>query len=881
MTPPSAGTVEVWKRVIVERLCSEQKSSGFLTAIAAQDFVAMAVVAFFDNPNKQRLVALLQQSDGIDIVSEVCWNVLVESPEGTLTKTINEVICEQGAVLKLSTERIEVLEGHWATSDAADESAGVKLRWLAAQDSECAVELAIGATEAAAPGPLGPRDSVAVRVLIESNEAAAHAAVLRLASRNATAAQLAIIDEVVSGLTPHTGAKAALTALCSSFSAAGWAPTGHLLSCLTERCDPGTAIEIACSQPLAWAAQHLLPQLVEHHGDVILERFAVTGWSEGHRSWLISSAAWSDDQLTQLLRAIQTARPLDSAGLAGVYDRVFDRISQTVGAEPRKTAYPAVGLRLLVTEALDGKLEPTDTRLCVLARFEPAVRQRLYASTSWRSPDRAARLAAVVGFVCVADVLHLMPDARRLSATARSEFFKAVAPFISEAVAATIAGDFASDTIALTALVQSTVGASAVLARWVSHAEITCFESLENTEHSKGRLQPIAGLVRDYKNDLTFAEREKLLNAFVASHDQANDLLVSIVDDWDSAQRAPDALLKLALSHLTDRPLESTLSARLLADVRALCENHTDDEVRSLAYGSLPEWPSDATTVELLSRRRETEPSIGHAVVAACARVATDLLNMVAVTEGEERRISLTLLAKIEPASALPIARDLATSAPLPDDRILGIEIVGAHGGGDSDASALEQISKSHPNDRVRHAATLEWRRITVGDLIGAHNRLGQLADKDPSRWNHLDPLKLYGQWGEMLRAGLDRVARDESAGSFGSAIDQLGAEVAKVVLYRLLEVDGHSVTHLKATVVASAVNNSADYGVVVRNVQIQQAWPSVISLISLYEMRTEHVAPKGTTTPFAVPGPDDWIAARSLFRRGVGPLLELLTLHV
>jgi hypothetical protein len=873
--------VPLWQKIILDRCTLKPMQTGFLAALEQADIVSMALVAFFDRPNKRRFEALLNAPNGPAIASEIAWRSITGPADDGVLKVIHEVVGEHGSAMPLDASRAGTLANDIAASTIGDDSAGPKLRWLATQDRHRALVVALDLIASAPPGLVGPREVAAVRLLAEPGELAGQSAVLALARTNIEAGHVTEVDRLLEGLRPTAEVLPEIQALCSLFSATNRAPTSQLTMCLVDRCDAAFAIEVARTQPVDWAIQHLLPLLVQRHGATLLANLSHEGWTIAHRNWLVASAPWDEGEIMSLVKATQSFEPESPSLVDNALDRLHACVLASAGAPLTKGAYPFIGLRFLLTEVLDGRLAPDDPRLRLLSGFDSAGRIGIYSSVNWRSAQRAERFASASGFICAADVVSLFDSVKELSKPARGGFFLGLAPHLDDAIAARVVDTFSRDAVALDSIARSEAGAKAVLSMWNQHGGIELFTALARTAHAVERLEAIPRLVRDYANGFSEPDRESVLREFVDVHDGSDQLLVDVVDDWDATPSVPVPLLECALTYLIDRPLEPELSHRLLADTRALCENHTNDSVRTLAYTLLPDWEADEATVELLARRRVTETMTPSAVTDACGRIALDLADLISKRDGEDRREALGLLATIEPAAALPFARNLATLAPLPEDRKLGISIIGSSGGGDSDVRVLEDLSKSHPNHLVRQAATRELRRIAVGDLAGAHVRLGHLAGRNPALWDHLDPKVLYGHWGEMLRAGLDRIARDESGGSHGSAIDQLGAEVAKVVLYRLLEVAGNTVSNLKTNVVASAVNHTGDYGVIVRNVQIQHAWPSVTSLIALYEMRTEHLAPKGTTTPFDDPGPEDWTVAKSLFRRGVGPLLDRLVQHV
>jgi hypothetical protein len=189
-------------------------------------------------------------------------------------------------------------------------------------------------------------------------------------------------------------------------------------------------------------------------------------------------------------------------------------------------------------------------------------------------------------------------------------------------------------------------------------------------------------------------------------------------------------------------------------------------------------------------------------------------------------------------------------------------------GGNKKDATLLIQANEDEPNADVRREFERSIRRLTIGDRSAAHERLGELVQvDDPAAWVLLDPLELYGGWGDGLVKQLNKVAQAESDHRYGDAIDAVD-EVAKILLFRAIEVAGDD-SGLGEKVVAKVAANAIDYGAVLGMQQFGQTWKWSSFFESLHELRDVHVTPKGSKEPKPAKEAKDWTTALSLFRLG------------
>jgi hypothetical protein len=158
-------------------------------------------------------------------------------------------------------------------------------------------------------------------------------------------------------------------------------------------------------------------------------------------------------------------------------------------------------------------------------------------------------------------------------------------------------------------------------------------------------------------------------------------------------------------------------------------------------------------------------------------------------------------------------------------------------------------------------------RRLKVGDLAAAHQRLGELAGLDEQPFQDHDEKLVWANRGPALVEALDRIAKHRSNQDHGSAIDQL-SEVARVVLFRAIDVAGDDLA-LGKTNREKVRANAVDYGEVLSWLQKNESWPEIVSLAALYDLRTEHVTPKGSHAPHPQSESEDYDHAERLFRRG------------
>jgi hypothetical protein len=238
------------------------------------------------------------------------------------------------------------------------------------------------------------------------------------------------------------------------------------------------------------------------------------------------------------------------------------------------------------------------------------------------------------------------------------------------------------------------------------------------------------------------------------------------------------------------------------------------------------------------------------------------------------------LLSQIDPLRAAVHARNLL-DADAASDRGIAAQIL-AESGSKDDAELLGKLIEREPSKTVRSEFSRAMRRLTVGDKAAAYEVLAEWAGlAEKQGWLDLDPDTLYGDWVDAVVEGLNRVTRAEQARDHGTAIDQLN-EVAKILLFRAIDVAGADIP-LSDKIRVQAATNNLDYGSALGMQQLMQSWPWAHHFASLYQLRTEHLAPKGSHEPHTVAQVSEWNTAQSLFRseseRSLNVVMKALSL--
>ena len=858
----------------------------FLSALEAGDLIGLAIVACFDKPGYDRLSALRQLPNGRPAATALAVKVvvIVDPPSELLDHTFNQVgdhATELSLTEPQASDLLELLE----VGTLDDERAAIVFDWIAPGHTERCRDFATIALSKAAP-ELTKLVGRHLALLESSDDPEHHKAVIAFAQRCADANQ-------------SSPALEAIAAICSVSDAdvlAGAAVLGRILlsgQAITEpvrryleRLSSGQVITTITSLEIDGTTsqsfdQQLLPHLFATHADELVTTITADWWPASSRTWMLDSAPWADHGDELLIRALKVATDdEDEDAVVRIRHRIIQRVEQASGENHPISAMPRLGSRTLLNEALQATMELDDPLLTrALEALDPDGRGDEYRRAKWSTPKRARRMASVVAGIDMHDVTDaLIRQAYELRDSALAAWLGPVASQADNAVADNLVRLAAGRTKPLHALADTPPGAEALMRPWESDDDIDAFLAFENSgRDDQILLGHISDAVRNYAGPPTTSERRHLINRL--EHAERTALLIGIIDDRKNPRpRRPNAdLLVDGLKMLADE-LADTDPGDNLASLADLCRNQPKPDVRAAAYRVLARCSPTPYVVALLIERRANErtDAIVPVLDNALDAVAQTLTEIVASSDGADRAEALGLLDDVDPARALPHARRiLDEETEDPAHRILAIQIVGNHGD-ESDLERLNKTAEDEPNPQAQEVLQHAIRQIAIGDLAGAHVRLGELAGLEPDTWNSLDPEQIWGDKKETLVTALSRVNKHQVNRDRESTVDQLGAELAKLVLYHTIETAGDKLDLSMSDEVAIK-NNTMDYGDLVKRQQLMSRWGFVGSLHELYRLRREHLSPQGTWDPYKELTDEEYELALALFKRGVGPCLEHL----
>lgn len=859
-------------------------------AFQVSDTVGMLLVSILELGSYDRLGLLLQTDEGPLLGTEITLAGIDDyDPDGALTQLALNALDQHRGKLGLTVDQADrALERiHLANDPIAPEHGAAVLRWVASNQASRALAFARGHVAQVTVGSPSALDLAAADLLGRSGAPEDHDALLTYAERYLEAGDASHHGELAGRIASLTNSDVEeLISHLGRYSSNGWAPGPAIANLLTQLTveqlrSLGTATQATLSE--AWFTSHLLPALFTSHAARLADTLDESWWPQGALDWLITQARWSDhdpELLGIVLRSVK--RRNDPARIGQAYSLIR---AQTVAAEPDhdvKSAMPRFGARLLLREALAGKMAPDNAELvAALGHLDVSLRVAEYREANWQQPSRATRMARVITSVGVDELVKVIDPMLSLRDPSRLAFVAAAAPQLTEPVAEQLAIALGDDTQALTALAGGEKGADAVLDRWQQHHHLPSFRALADTRHKESRLASISPLVRDHTAGLLPDQRRELLDALPADSVRY-ELLLSILSEWGGHPRPDDDTLVHALELVADHLRSGADPTPFIQVGGALCRQHPRLRVRSSAYEAFGVAEPTAGLTDLLQERLADETSAGKTAVRAAIDAVTTRLVLEAESDDPQRAMTaVTMLGYLNPQQALPFARQLTETATSSEDRIRAIQIVAHHGDRSSDPALLRRIVEgdtAHPDRSVRVEAERGIRRLEVGDLHAAHERLGDLAGKNPNDWNTLDPTRLFGTWGNALQTGLDRVAENESNQLWGQAIDQLG-EVAKILLYRAIELAGTD-AGLGSNLVSGASGNRLDFGNVVGRQELLNTWGWVHHFAALYNLRTEHITQRGSqaTPPKRERG--DLEHALRLFRDGAAVCCDVISMH-
>lgn len=847
------------------------------------DLTALAVVAVWDEPSADRLTILLRRTEGASVAAELAVAAVEKGEEGNLLEVMEEAVATRPEALNPGEDQLQRVSA--LIPQVTDKRRASRLLgWVATHDLSRALGVAAAIGEDAPTGAPDPLVTKALTLLGSSSKLDDRRVVTNLAHKCAEANEAQAADAVLAHLKGVTTEDLeALIDLVSLYPPRGWSPLPSLLTLLgTLSTEQLQALVEAVPDRLqeAWFNQHLLPHLFSKHAASIAQSLDADWWPTTSINWLVRQAPWEtqEDRLWQeLLR--RSKRRSDPALATAARSRISTRVSATADQATSAGQMPRLGVHLLLGEALGGDITPDGPELVnALSSIESDLRIAEYRRSRWAQPNRAAIMGAVIAAVDITDLEALISEVFGLRPAARDAVFASTASHLTQDLAERLVEAAGDDERALAQLASSPAGSSAVLAKWHDSAHLPSWRALEESESAQDRLAQVPSAVCDYNNHLTASERRELLEA-LGSTDNRYQLLLQIVNDRSAHPPPDNATLVKVIELIGDHLADGAATEQAVEALGPICRQHDDLRVRQSAYSALSRAAATDSLVELLRERSGTETARGKpAVAAAIGRVTKHLVALASDPNPQVAITAVTMLDRIQPEAALPDARRIATTAPRAQDRVRAIRIIADHGDRQSDPGLLRTIADDHPDLTVRSEAERAIRRLEIGDLHAAHERLGEMAGLDPTWWNQLDPTRLFGRWGEALREGLDRIATNEGSENWGQAIDQL-SEVAKVLLYRALEVAG-TAEGISDKLVGGATANTLAFGTALGTQQFLQTWPWVHHFASLYNQRTEHLVAQGSTETSPKKERPDYEYALRLFRGGATLCCALIAQH-
>lgn len=865
---------------LVNLCLSDKTEQAFCQSISAHDLNGSAIVGFFDKPSYARLEALRELNGGDAVAIAVATAVLLADFDQDTREHVRNLLQDHGESLALGGAPAERLLKALTDGDERldDQFSATAFGWLAAHQKQPAIDLARESV-ATSDSALTHLLTAELDCLGSSANADDHAVAIAFAGRRAIASDnvgaaraLGSIDLVLGNdITPLA---TVLSALVN-----GGQPVPAELRGLFERLDGGGITRLLPLLNVEEArAPHFNSQLLPHifaaHAPTIASLIAKDFWHHSSQVWLTDNAPWHEHDDALLPSALRTATQSENEGVAErLRARLAARVGETATESGSSAKLPRLGVQSLLAQALDGVIAPDHPSLdAALRHLEADDRAEEYLRANWKRRSRASRLAQILAQVEESDVSEaVVARAFELDDSALAAWILPVVAIADDEHAQALVAKAEGRPVVLSAIALAQPGQVALIRVWEESDDLEAFRSFEDSGCDDPRiLDHVPVAVRNYGNALSTEERIDLLDRL--GPEDLQEIVQGIISDRkaDSARRPAVDLLALSIDRLVP-------DADLNEEMAELCRNHLNVEVRTAAYEFLGRSTPTTEVVALLVERQEAErPELLDAVEAAMDAVASALAHTVASTTGATEAESLELLDEIDPARALPHARRiLDDEVEEPGHRVLAAQILGSHGTSD-DAARLKSTAAKEPNGAVQQALQHAIRRLEIGDIADAHLRLGELAGVNPAIWDDLDPATIWGDKEQALVVALERVAKHESNGDRESTVDQIGAELSKLVLYHTIDRTGDELGLKERDRVAIATNSLEFGGLLVRQ-QILTHWPFVSSLNELYRLRTEHLSPKGTWEPNNVLTDEEYTMALALFKRGIEPCLSRL----
>lgn len=647
-----------------------------------------------------------------------------------------------------------------------------------------------------------------------------------------------------------------------------------LLERLRERRLRQIVESLADSDHSAWLSESLLPALLRVRGRDLAPTVGHDWWPDECLP-VFARFAWDgiDDKLyVKVLKGLhrQKNEPARAAIRSAVRARCEATSPDGAGRMPR------IGARALLELALEGSIQTSDEDLGAAMRTlgSEALTEEAQR-VGWKKPDRSRRMAAALGASDPDVIPRVFPTALAGGPSTAVAFLEGSPQEVLDQQADELLAALDEEETVLRQLCSlSETAADLTLERWAKDQVMGAFRALADSARAEDRLEHVSKAVRSYR-EVGAGDRAELLRALDVTEDRLAVLLAVLTDRRNPLRSAPTQEdLVTAIGLLPEHLKEGGDPQPILEALQAICREATEAAVRRAAYAALAQGPPTTQLLDLLLERRDGEvPVLRSSVREALSRLADKLEVQAGASASADRTTAVTQLARIDPSRAVVHARGLL-QAPEAKERGLAAETLG--GTGDTeDADLLEAALEHEPNPEARREIQRAIRRLRIGDVAAAHERLGDLAGVEDPAWGSADPKNVFEQWSDPLVTGLDRIARAETNEDWGTAIDQLN-EVGKALLFRVIELAGATISVKQADVVAAA-SNSLDYGSVVTRQHIQENWRWVRHLASLNELRTEHIARKGKVEAPVERTPEDWEVAQRLFRLGAGECCKLI----
>ena len=867
-------------------LCTQDRhTEALLAAHAAKDADGVFLVSAYENPGDlSRIAHMLTIPRLCKPAVNLVLDGIHQDDDGALTTLAYEAIKAHADDLRLSSEQAASLLSRMADSDDPIEDTGELLNWVFIHHPSVALVAARERVAAAQPGSHNTIEVVrALELLGASSDSSNRAEVHDLANRCLDASQPESAGETIQHLQSCTEDDvAAILTQLSRYSAEGWKVHEGYLRVVDGLSDVHV-LEFRAAVPdgmtEVWFEAHILPRLFAVHPDVIVRSLDGELWTDQAVTTVLALPSWGDIDAQLVVRAFKAVRNRGSQDLMSrARTTVKDLVVAADPGDHTAAHFPRLGVRVLLQDALSGRSPPENPELAqALGHLHPDDRRSEFMRARWTSPTRAGLLAEIVSGTNPAEVSSLLEEVKDLSDPARCAFLTISGPALSQEQASEIAAYFAGDQVALETMARSEPTASVLLDSWTEDANLCSFRALIAAEDQRP-IQHAMIHVRDYTLPFSAAVRSEMLEV-ISEHQDPVPLALEIVSDWSREHPPPDDGTLIAAMALLARNLTNSAAHGQVAETLAsICRTHGSWKVREAAYEVLSNADPVDEVVDLLHERSKNEASAGQeAVEAAIATVAQKLVTG-AQADDPAAAGALASLQKLSPQTALPAARRIASSAVDPEHRLLAVGILSNHGNREADVELLRTLADEYADPGVRAEAQRGIRRLEIGDLHAAHERIGELADCESEAWNQLDPAVVFGSWAQAVQAALERIAENEASQNWGQAIDQL-TELAKVTLYRAIEVAG-STNSFSEKVIAATSKPSSSFGSTLRNQQVMTAWPWVAHFGSLYGLRTEHVTEGNTTAPPKKRDADDFTHALRLFRDGAHSCLTLIVDH-